>query len=123
MKPTLITNAFSLNMLDANHAPGYVIDIIPVSVEYINKTCPVLTSAVGHKDTAALISGILGREVEMNRCNVNVDSIDPEVGMVVAQYRGPRLAEGVTTLPQGSSIQFYHIIPMKQAIPAEGAVA
>jgi len=65
------------------------------------------TSAIGHKDTAAVVSGLLGQEIKENRLNVKLS--DSRDSLLVAQYNGPRLPEGSTTLPAGAEIQFYWI--------------
>lgn len=59
-------------------------------------------SIIGHFDTAAVLSAELGLELKENRETV---SIDPEHDqMLIGQYRGPRLAEGTSTLPEGAEI-------------------
>lgn len=64
-------------------------------------------SAVGHEDTAKLFSTILGIEIPCERRTV---SLNPENGWaIVGQYRGPRLPEGTTVLPEGAEIRWYII--------------
>ena len=60
-------------------------------------------SAIGHADTAKIVSNILGVEVAMNRINVSLTS---ETELFIAQVVGGRLPEGCTTLPEGISIKF-----------------
>jgi hypothetical protein len=76
-----------------------------VSVEYarqmVRRGC---RSAVGHADTAARISSILGVEVPMNRVSLSVGDEGGE--FLLAQYMGPRLPEGCTTLPEGAELRF-----------------
>ena len=55
------------------------------------------TSVVGHADTAAVISGLLGVDVAYNRVAVTLEKGDT---ILVAQVNG-RLPEGCTTLPEG----------------------
>lgn len=60
-------------------------------------------SAIGHADTARIVSGMLGVELPANRVNVKLAKGEK---MIVAQYSGPRLPEGATTLPDGAKIEF-----------------
>ncbi len=62
-----------------------------------------IESFIGHESTAAVISSELGLDIPAMRRNATV-----EVGEVVfvAQYHGPRLAEGTTILPDGASIEY-----------------
>lgn len=65
-------------------------------------------SAIGHADTAAVLADILGVTVPTNRVTL---PLDQEAGdVVVAQYNGPRLPEGATTLPAGATITFRRVM-------------
>ena len=64
------------------------------------------TSGVGHPDTAAVISTLLGKEVVPNRVNIQLTQGDV---LIVAQYTGPRLPEGATELPEGATIKFWRV--------------
>lgn len=63
-------------------------------------------SAIGHADTAAVLSDLLGFEVPMNRAFV---TLDEDTELYVAQLVGGRLPEGTTTLPEGFAFKFYKI--------------
>ena len=95
----LILNAFSLNMLDGNA------DIVVREVS--QKVAAILAadcvSAVGHADTAAVFSSVLGVEIPCNRATVALK--DGDVALV-GQYSGPRLPEGATSLPEGAAIKW-----------------
>lgn len=65
-----------------------------------------LESAVGHTDTAAVYSDVLGVAVPANRVTI---ALKPGDRMIVGQYRGPRLPEGATTLPAGATIQWLRV--------------
>lgn len=92
-------NAFSLQMV----ADNAIICKVEVSPEQV----PVnAESIIGHKDTAAVVSTILGREVPCNRASVMLDDEDT---LYVAQVVGGRLPEGATTIPDGIEIKFYRI--------------
>lgn len=92
-------NAFSLQMV----ADNAIICKVEVSPEQV----PVnAESIIGHKDTAAVVSTILGREVPCNRASVMLDDEDT---LYVAQVVGGRLPEGATTIPDGMELKFYRI--------------
>ena len=94
-----IGNAFSLQMV----ADNAIICKVEVSPEQV----PVnAESIIGHKDTAAVVSTILGRDVLCNRASVMLDDEDT---LYVAQVVGGRLPEGATTIPDGMEIKFYRI--------------
>ena len=92
-----ISNAFSLSMV----APNATIKVSPLNVEEV-AVLP-LVSAIGHADTAKVVSGLLGIDLPANRANI---SLNPGEKMVVAQYIGSRLPEGATQLPEGARIEF-----------------
>ena len=94
-----LLNAFSLNMLDGNA------DIIvrEVSLKMAAILVAECTSAVGHADTAAVFSSVLGVPVPCNRATVTLQ--DGDVALV-GQYSGPRLPEGCSTLPEGATIKW-----------------
>ena len=92
-------NAFSLQMV----ADNAIICKVEVSPEQV----PVnAESIIGHKDTAAVVSTILGMNVPCNRASVMLDDEDT---LYVAQVVGGRLPEGATIIPDGMEIKFYRI--------------
>ena len=95
----LLLNAFSLNMIsgDANVAVREVSRAVAASLA---ANCP---SAVGHADTAAVFSNVLGVPVPCNRATVALKDGDLAL---VGQYSGPRLPEGATSLPEGAAIKW-----------------
>ncbi len=94
----ILTDAFSLNMVSANLVNLIrVRPILPIAIPYD------VESAIGHSDTARVVSGILGWEIPVNRVNVTLRA---EEVLYVVQYKGPRLPEGATTLPEGASLYF-----------------
>ena len=99
-KPCLL-NAFSANQLVAFPAR---VHFIPITVA---EACALLAggfvSAVGHPDTAALFSRLLGLPVPVQRDDV---PLPPGARSVLGQYRGPRLPEGVAVLPPNASIEW-----------------
>lgn len=55
------------------------------------------------------MSGVLGLGVQANRINVQLGD---DQRIIVAQYRGPRLPEGATQLPEGATLEFYRVMPV-----------
>jgi len=96
----MILNAFSLNMLALVPAR---ISVREITVEQAAILAGEMTSAVGHADTAAVFSAVLGTTVPTNRATV---SLSQGMTVLVGQYRGPRLPEGATALPEGATIQW-----------------
>lgn len=102
-----IANAFSLSMLSN---PVVTLDIEEISVwearDYISANVDYCVSCIGHADTAELLTGILNSPIAFNRVAVKLSEQD---AMLVAQYNGPRLPEGTTTLPEGAYFTFYKV--------------
>lgn len=96
-----ISNAFSFNMMS----------IEDFSLIRVKKVSPSdiphdVESVIGHPDTATVVSNILGFETPFNRANLVLDGDDV---LYVAQYKGPRLPEGATKLPEGASLDFLEV--------------
>jgi len=101
----LLLNAFSLNMLPPANPVNCTFRELPPD-EAKSILSGRMESAVGHAETANILSTILGESVPCNRATVTLPR-DGEA--VVAQYIGPRLPEGATALPEGAKIKFYLI--------------
>lgn len=99
-----ISNAFSLQMMSAD-AP-HQIRTNPMTVGQVRHIwrdgVPVI-SAIGHPDTARVVSDLLGVEVPAQRINLK---LEPGDMLVVAQIFGGRLPEGATSLPEGFVMRF-----------------
>ena len=94
-----LLNAFSLNMISA---PADV-HVEEVSLEQAQELAKDNESAVGHADTARVFEAELGVKVLANRMTISLGKSDV---VLVGQYRGPRLVEGATELPEGATIQW-----------------
>ena len=106
MATKYIANAFSLQMIGNLVKEGGV-NISFTEVSDLNEIKESETiSAVGHPDTAAVISNLLGKEVPTNRININLEKGDI---LYVAQIMGGRLPEGCKTLPENFSMKFYKV--------------
>lgn len=110
MQNIIICNAFSLNMLkDLSVARKVYVQPVSDPVAFLaeeEERGAVVTSAVGHADTAALFAGILQREVPAVRSTVLIDN---QTMLLVGQYKGPRLPEGTTVLPEGATVEWVWI--------------
>lgn len=95
-----LLNAFSLNML--GDIPASV-QVEEVGADRAAELAREAESAVGHADTAAVFSAVLGVEVPAQRQTV---ALTKGQSALVGQYRGPRLPEGATQLPEGATIQW-----------------
>ena len=111
MSKVTLTNAFSINMLHGTT----MVDFSEISIEKAKEliaSAEEFVCAIGHADTAAVVGGILGVDLEPNRVSVTLDF--PEK-LIVAQYTGPRLPEGATTLPDGATIKFWEVVEIRYA--------
>ena len=97
-----ISNAFSLQMLDLKK--GFNLRVEPISKEYLAKID--LVSAIGHLDTASVVSKELEMELPMQRISLQLQSGE---SLIVAQLTGGRLPEGSTTLPEGFSLSYVKV--------------
>lgn len=88
---------------------GVMLSVIPVAPEVVGEAFrhEECLSAVGHADTAAVISAMVGAEVPMAR--VNVPALQDGDAHYLALYQGPRLPEGATTLPEGANLSFFEL--------------
>lgn len=102
-----ILNAFSLNMLVGNAD----ISVREITQGVAASHADACTSAVGHADTAAVFSSVLGIDVPCNRVSV---TLQPGDVALVGQYSGPRLPEGCSTLPEGAAIKWV-VVEVKDA--------
>ena len=97
-----ICNAFSLQMLGCANS---LVLTKPLTKEKVKELVDQdgVVSAIGHADTAAVVSSDLGFKVPANR--VNVKLLDGEE-LIVAQFAGGRLPEGAKTLPEGIELSY-----------------
>lgn len=98
----IITNAFSMNMIGAFPV---TIDVKEIGIEEViaNLFYSGVESAVGHADTAAVFTDVIGLHIPTNRCNVRLKVGDQ---VIIGQYIGPRLPEGSTSLPANAMIKW-----------------
>lgn len=91
-----IANAFSLNMLQD---PSCSIKFEKIAESDVPKDSAI--SAIGHADLAAIAG------VACNRATLQLRKGDV---LFIAQYLGPRLAEGTTELPEGARIDWFRTV-------------
>ena len=113
MAKKIIANALSLNMVPVESMT--LIRARHISYADVPKDA---VSAIGHPDTARVVSGILGFEVPANRVNVELEEGDV---LYVAQYKGPRLEEGATKLPEGATLEFFEVTIAKEGCKSCGS--
>lgn len=99
----MILNAFSVNMIPAFPAN---VRFEELALDEAREMARDAKSAVGHADTAAVFTDVLGLSVPANRANVVLAKGDV---CLLGQYRGPRLPEGATSLPAGATIQWIRV--------------
>lgn len=61
-------------------------------------------SYIGHEDTAAVLSNLLGVPIVFNRVSATFDVGDT---IITCAYSGPRLSEGTRVLPEGARFRFF----------------
>jgi len=114
MSKLIITNAFSLNMVSVPN--GALIwkrlGLLEVAALLLAND---FESAVGHQSTANVFSKEIGIHVACKRTTVEFREFSQ---LVVGQYKGPRLEEGATQLPDGAKIEWFLVM----GIPVEGVV-
>ena len=100
-----LANAFSLNMLGEGLGLGFSIRL--TTFRTVAWRVPEeAISFIGHEDLAQIVSGLLGRDVPAHRASL---TLWPGDTLYVAQYSGPRLAEGTTELPAEATIRFWKV--------------
>jgi len=102
----IVCNAFSINMLERG---GQDVAFVPVNVQAVRNLLKheAWESAVGHADTAAVFSAEIGVQIPVSRTSVALRRY--ETSLIVGQYRGPRLPEGATALPEGAVIEWWQV--------------
>lgn len=109
MPNIVVLNAISLGMLP-DAVGDYILFVSGKTnaqvASYLRAAPEGFESAVGHADTAALFSQMLGVEVPVNHVSLEFSG---NKTYVVGQYHGPRLPEGQTYLPEGASISWYTV--------------
>lgn len=105
----VITNAFSLNML--NESCKLRCKAVSLfTARNIVKEAGVYDSAVGHADIAQIMADQLGVAIPYARKDVKVWY---DTTLLVAQYTGQRLPEGSRQLPEGANITYWLVEPVK----------
>jgi hypothetical protein len=100
-------NALSINMLAVPNLA--TLALYEVSGEVARATLlrsGGVESYIGHADTAAVVAADLDLPVAPNRQSVKVSAGER---FLVAQYIGPRLPEGATSLPEGATIRYFAV--------------
>ena len=101
-----LANAFALSMLPEGAKNWATFETI--SKEKVSKMLSDggFQSAIGHQDTARVLENLLRLDIPVERISLSLKDDDK---LIVAQYIGPRLPEGATSLPEGAEIKFFEI--------------
>lgn len=98
-----LCNAFSLGMVESSWKGP--VHIYPIDVKQALRLLDDgFNSCIGHANTAEILTNLLKVEVAFNRVSVSLKAGDEAI---VAQYDGPRLPEGATSLPEGASFRWF----------------
>ncbi len=96
-----LANAFSINMLSGDS----VVKFTQITAEQARELLKDrIESFVGHNDTANVLTTLLGIPITINRASLIAQKGE---SFIVAQFSGPRLPEGTTSLPEGAKITFW----------------
>ncbi len=112
MKRIIICNAFSVNMLGRQrgeqniHATPIGADQARAMLRLFSKDNIPISSCVGHVDIAGIMSVILNFDIPFNRETIQVIPGDL---IILGQYTGPRLPEGMTYLPEDAKISWWSL--------------
>ena len=96
-----VANAFSVGML--THSESLHFALLDKNTEL--SVPEDFVSCVGHADTAAVFSSILGIEVPMNRVSITLKKGD----YLLVGTPNQRFPEGATELPKGAHISWVFI--------------
>lgn len=98
-------NAFSLQMLSLGGESLVSIKTL-TKEEFKKELSGGFISAIGHVDTAKVLTDELGLDIEQNRISISLEKGDV---LLVAQLVGGRLPEGATTLPEGFTFKYLKV--------------
>lgn len=100
-----IANTFTSKMLDLSggRIDAQFCPVTPYIIKDYIEESGSFESFVGHADTAALFSSLLGLDVAHNRAAFNFEE---GTVLFVGELSGGRLPEGATTMPEGVKISW-----------------
>ena len=116
-----LLNAFSLNMIaEDNQVEVTFLKYAAHSAAFELGVSEVI-NAIGHADTDAVIRNILENSHKDLNLSLPIGErktvvLRPGDEAIVAQYSGPRLPEGATTLPEDAKIQFWLVLVKEPTI-------
>jgi len=114
----ILANAFSINMITSSEK----LEFIQIkNIDEFLQNNYIIDNAIGHKETDSVVLRILNplipphrqipngerKSITLNNPKRKADALN---GLLVAQYKGPRLQEGATTLPENATIEFWVVI-------------
>ena len=102
MAKVYVSNAFSLNMLNTSDDVSIKVKPMSPAEAAVFLHSNTWESAWGHPSSAPLYSMYIDAEIPINRVSLTLEKGDV---LVVGQYKGPRLEEGATVLPEGAHFE------------------
>ena len=102
----ILANALSLQMLDLTKEN--TLKSVPMTTQEVKDALSTNNweSAIGHEDTANVLSSLLDTAIQMNRKSITLDT---NTTLIVAQVVGGRLPADSTRLPDGVQIVWVRI--------------
>lgn len=119
----ILTNAFSANMLNVGWHSDVRFTAIAADVAAMEiLRASEFSNCIGHADTDAvvrdmLISAYPAVEKKLTPGSRETVSLDEGTMLIVAQYKGQRLPEGATSLPDGATIEFLAVAKLPRLRP------
>ena len=101
----LITNTFSLQMLDLNY--NNLINITPITLKELQEKKDCLVSAIGDEDVAAVLSNLIGKTFLTRRVSIKLENSQP---IIVANLIKGEIPKGATTLPENTQFKFVMVV-------------
>ena len=101
-----ISNAFSMNMI-RDGLKDFDLLVSTVDQEDLCHYADFMENSafcINNKPTCELFKLVTGLEVVPNRCDIHLDIGDT---MLVFQYNGTRLEEGLTKIPEGGKLRMF----------------
>lgn len=116
-----LSNTFSFNMVGDELSASFDLLVTPVDEDavraFLLEEVDVVVS-MPNAATAALFSELVGFPTLPERNDINLKVGD---SIVVFQYNGPRLVDGMRSLPKGGRARFFLVDVVEAEFPTEVA--
>ena len=110
-----ISNAFSMNMIATEESE---FDLLVETIDkhdmtsFLTDFLETASFCIGNQATCDLFQVVTGFECVANRSDIQLNIGD---SILVFQYNGPRLEQGLTKIPEGGKIRMY-LVTMALAV-------